>query len=226
MRPGLLGEEAQQRSTTHRDARSRGGSTGKARSHRPLAACWLPHCAAAPHRRLRVLKQLGVLVAQRRLPHVSQPYQALAAAVCKQVALPRVEVGARDDLHRENEDGHHRQVGRSTCCHSSCCTKPAGRPQVNALGRGKPPANSRPLLARQPSRVPCPHLGQVLHALRLDVHNVERLVLPAAAAAGPQATPTCRRRGQERPTLPAAAATCLAAFAALATCCIGPPAHP
>ena len=67
------------------------------------------------HRGLCILKQLGMLVAQRRRPHVCQPDQPLAAAVCKQVAMLRVEVGAGDDLQRSTA-----QRGRVSVCYSCC----------------------------------------------------------------------------------------------------------
>ncbi len=61
--------------------------------------------ATATHRRLRVLEQLGVLVAERRRPLVRQPYEALAAAVRKHAAVVRVVVCARDDLRAGKGEG-------------------------------------------------------------------------------------------------------------------------
>ena len=43
---------------------------------------------------------LGVLVAQRRLSHVTEAQRALAAAVDKQVAVVRVELCCRDHLRQ------------------------------------------------------------------------------------------------------------------------------
>lgn len=68
-------------------------------SSAPAAAQQQPATTAnATHRWLRVLKQLGVLVAERRRSLVRQPYEALAAAVRKHAAMVRVVVCARDDL--------------------------------------------------------------------------------------------------------------------------------
>ena len=41
-----------------------------------------------------------MLVAQGLLPHVTEPQRPLAAAVHKQVAVERVELGRRDDLRQ------------------------------------------------------------------------------------------------------------------------------
>ena len=45
-----------------------------------------------------LLEYFGLIVAQRRLTHVAQAYDALAAAVDEQVALFRMKLGRRDHL--------------------------------------------------------------------------------------------------------------------------------
>lgn len=76
----------------------------------------------------------------------------------------RVEVGAGDDLQAGPEQGG---IGISgTRSRASACVHAAHRPP-------SPPAGLRFC------SLPATHLGQVLHVLWLDVHNVEGLVLPA-----------------------------------------------
>ena len=57
---------------------------------------------------LDLLKSLGVAVAEGGGPHVGEPDAALAAAVCKHVAVGRVELGTSDHLRGTREgSGHH-----------------------------------------------------------------------------------------------------------------------
>lgn len=98
-----------------------------------------------------------MLVAKRRLPLVCQPYEALAAAVGKQVAVLRVEVGAGDHLRQSKKQGGRGSGIRPDSAASACAASKAGC-------CGTPGSHQhRPAFQQPRARLcfPCPPLASV-----------------------------------------------------------------